>query len=79
MRKKLGWISVALFIFSLAQVYLLPVNGFWGTIFLVGGLAAALVTALFSTRGVGKVIALILLSGVVVYFIYGVYVMIGFG
>ncbi|MCK2157579.1 hypothetical protein [Exiguobacterium sp. 17-1] len=79
MRKKLGWISVALFIFSIAQVYLLPVNGFWGSIFLVGGLVAALVTALLSTRGVGKVIALILLSGVMVYFVYGIYVMIGFG
>lgn len=79
MRKKLGWISVALFIFSIAQVYSLPVNGFWGSIFLVGGLVASLVTALFSTRGVGKVIALILLSGVMVYFVYGIYVMIGFG
>ena len=79
MRKKLGWISVGLFIFSIAQVYLLPGNGFWGSIFLVGGLFASLVTALFSTRGVGKVIALILLSGVVIFFVYGVFVMIGFG
>ncbi|MGX8178927.1 hypothetical protein ACWS7L_15675 [Exiguobacterium artemiae] len=78
MRKKLGWISIALFIFSIAQMYLLPVNGFWGSIFLLGGLTAALVTALFSTRGIGKVIALILLSGVMVYFVYGVYIMIGF-
>lgn len=56
MRKKLGWMSVALFIFSIAQMYLLPLNGFWGSIFLVGGLLAALVTALFSTKGTGKVI-----------------------
>jgi len=79
MRKKLGWISVALFIFSIAQVYLLPGNGFWGSIFLVGGSLVSLVTALFSTRGVGKVIAFILLSGVVIFFVYGVFVMIGFG
>jgi len=79
MRKKLGWISVGLFIFSIAQMYLLPGNGFWGSIFLVGGLLASLVTALFSTRGVGKVIALILLSGVAIFFVYGVFVMIGFG
>ena len=78
MRKKLGWISVVLFIFSIAQMYLLPVNGFLGSIFFVGGLLAALVTALFSTRGVGKVIALILLSGVAIFFVYGVFIMIGF-
>ncbi|OAN15704.1 hypothetical protein [Exiguobacterium undae] len=78
MRKKLGWISVALFIFTFAQIYLLPVNGFWGRIIFWGGLAAALVTALFSIRGAGKVIALILLSGFLIYFVYGVYVMIGF-
>ncbi len=78
MRKKLGWISVGLFIFSIAQMYLLPVNGFWGSIFLVGGLLAALVTALFSKRGTGKVIAFTLLSGYLVFFVLGVFVMIGY-
>jgi len=47
-RKNLGWISVALIIFSFAQMFLLDVSGFLGTIILLVGLAVALVTALFS-------------------------------
>ncbi|WP_029333486.1 hypothetical protein [Exiguobacterium oxidotolerans] len=77
MKKHLGWISVALIIVSFAQLFLLDVNGFWGTNILIIGLTSALVTALFSTRGVGKFIALFLLSGYLIFFVVGVFIMIG--
>lgn len=77
MKKHLGWISVALIIVSFAQLFLLDVNGFWGTNILIIGLTSALVTALISKRGVGKFIALFLLSGYLIFFVIGVFIMLG--
>lgn len=72
MTKNLGWISIGIIIFTLITFSVLPVNGFWGTNYLIGGMLLALLTAIFSKKGLGKNLAFVAMAILLILFVLSI-------
>lgn len=72
LRAKLGWISIGLMFLTFLVLFTFPINGFWGDAILIGGLVLALLAAIFSNRGIGKMLAFILMIVLLILFVLSV-------
>ena len=72
LRAKLGWISIGLMVLTFLVLFTFPINGFWGDAILIGGLVLALLAAIFSNRGIGKILAFILMIVLLILFVLSV-------
>lgn len=72
MRKNLGWISIGLIILTFTVLFAFQINGFWGDSIFIGGLVLALLAAILSKRGLGKMLAFIFMAILLILFVLSV-------
>lgn len=78
MRQQFGWFSIGIVILTFTILFTFPINGIWADSILIGGLVIALLMALLSKKGLGKKIAFLFMSVLLIFFVLSVLNFLGF-